>query len=264
MNTRPTFHLKSRSCTFPRSGTFPGSSSFPRSSSRLPAFLLAAGLAVAGVVGMAAPAQALDLSSVSPADATAGVKAALEKGSTAAVATLGVEDGFLGNPKVKIPLPDGLKQAENVMKLMGKQQQFDDLVVSINRAAEAAIPQARPLLMSAIKAMTVADAKAIIAGGDDSVTSFFRSKTQKDLTAKFLPIVKQTTDKAGLAQQYNSLAGQAASFGAIKAEDATIENYVTGKAMSGLFLMIAEQERAIRQDPVGTGSAILKKVFGAN
>lgn len=148
------------------------------------------------------------------------------------------------------------------MKLMGKQKQFDDLVVSINRAAESAIPLAKPLLVSAIKSMSVADAKSIVGGGENSVTSFFRSETEKDLTAKFLPIVKQTTDQSGLAQQYNGLAGQAASFGAVKAEDAKIENYVTSKAMSGLFLMIAEQERAIRNDPVGTGSSILKKVFG--
>ena len=219
-------------------------------------------LAAAGTLAVAAPAFALDLSSISSADATAGVKAALEKGSAAAVASLGAENGFLGNPMVKIPLPDGLKQAEKVMKFMGKQQQFDDLVVSINHAAESAIPLAKPLLVSAIKSMSVTDAKSIVAGGDDSVTNFFRSKTEKDLTAKFLPIVKQTTDKAGLAQQYNSLAGQAAKFGAVKSEDAKIENYVTSKAMSGLFLMIAEQERAIRSDPVGTGSAILKKVFG--
>ena len=230
--------------------------------SRRLGLLFAALAAVAAAASV--PARALDLSSITNADATAAVKAALERGSAAAVASLGAENGFLGNPKVKIPLPDGLKQAEKVMKFMGKQQQFDELVVSINRAAESAIPLARPLLVSAIKSMSVADAKSIIAGGNDSVTNFFRSRTEKDLAAKFLPIVKQTTDKAGLARQYNSLAGQAASFGALKAEDAKIENYVTAKAMSGLFLMISEQERAIRQDPVATGSAILKKVFGGN
>ena len=237
----------------------------PKSShgSRLPGLCLAALVTIAGLlVGQAAVA--LDVSSLSRADATAGVKAALERGSAAAVASLGVEDGFLGNPEVRIPLPDSLKQAERVMKLMGRQQEFDALVVSINRAAEAAIPQAKPLLMSAIQSMTVTDAKAILAGGDDSVTRFFRSRTEESLAAKFLPIVKQTTDKSGLARQYNGIASQAASFGAISAEDARIENYVTTKAMSGLFLMIAEQERAIRQDPVGTGSAILRKVFGAN
>lgn len=235
----------------------------PAGGSRRPALLGIATLAMGVGLFVAVPAGALDVSSISRADATAGVKAALEKGSEAAVAALGREDGFLGNPKVKIPLPDGLRQAERVMKLMGRQQEFDDLVVSINRAAEAAIPHAKPMLMSAIRSMTVTDAKAILSGGDDSVTRFFRSKTEEGLAARFLPIVRQTTEKSGLAKQYNSLAGQAASFGAIKQEDARIENYVTGKAMSGLFLMIAEQERAIRQDPVGTGSAILRKVFGA-
>lgn len=235
----------------------------PAGGSRRPALLGIATLAMGVGLFVAMPAGALDVSSISRADATAGVKAALEKGSEAAVAALGREDGFLGNPKVKIPLPDGLRQAERVMKLMGRQQEFDDLVVSINRAAEAAIPHAKPMLMSAIRSMTVTDAKAILSGGDDSVTRFFRSKTEEGLAARFLPIVRQTTEKSGLAKQYNSLAGQAASFGAIKQEDARIENYVTGKAMSGLFLMIAEQERAIRQDPVGTGSAILRKVFGA-
>ncbi len=220
--------------------------------------------ALAGsLLALPVTAAALDLSAISSTEATGAVKAALEKGSAAAVASLGVENGFLGNPAVRIPLPDGLKQAESVMKFMGRQQQFDELAVSINRAAESAVALARPLLMSAIQSMSVRDAKAIITGGDDAVTRFFRDKTEGDLAAKFLPIVKRTTDKAGLAQQYNSLAGQAASFGAIKEEDAKIENYVTGKALAGLFQMIAEQERAIRQDPVGTGSALLKKVFGA-
>jgi hypothetical protein len=174
------------------------------------------------------------------------VKAALEQGASAAVASLGAKDGFLGNPAVKIPLPAGLRKAEKVMRMMGRQQQFDDLVVSINRAAEAAVAQARPLLLSAVRSMSVADAKDIVAGGDDSVTRFFRAKAEKDLTDRFLPIVKQTTDQSGLARQYNTLAGQAATFGVIDAEDARIENYVTAQALDGLFLMIAEQERAIR------------------
>lgn len=235
-----------------------------RLGSPLPRLLLSVALAMASLLVAGTPARALDLSSITRADAAAGVKAALDRGSAQAIAKLGIENGFLGNPKVRIPLPDGLKQAEKVMKLMGRQQQFDDLVVSINRAAEAAIPQAKPLLVAAIKSMSLADAKAIIAGGEDSVTAFFRAKTETALSAKFLPIVKQTTDQVGLAQQYNRLAGQAASFGAIKAEDAKIENYVTAQALSGLFLMIAEEERAIRQNPVATGSAILKKVFGAD
>ncbi len=207
-------------------------------------------------------ARALDLSSLSNADAASGVRAALEKGAEVAVGKLGVTDGFLANPKVKIPLPDGLKQAEKVARVMGQGKQFDDLMVAINRAAEAAVPQARPMLTAAIKSMTVSDAKGILAGGDDSVTRFFRDRTQTQLFDKFLPTVRQSTEKLGLAQQYNALAGKAASFGAIKSEDAKIENYVTNKALAGLFTMIADEERAIRKDPVGSGSAILRKVFG--
>lgn len=208
------------------------------------------------------PAMALDLSSLSNADAASGLRAALDKGAQAAVGKLGVADGFLGNAKVKIPLPDGLKQAEKVARMMGQGKAFDDLVVGINRAAEAAVPQAKPLLLSAIKSMSVSDAKGILSGGDDSVTRFFKDKTQSQLFTQFLPTVKKTTDNLGLARQYNSLAGQAASFGAIKADDAKIENYVTNRALAGLYTMIGDEEKAIRKDPVGTGSAILKKVFG--
>jgi hypothetical protein len=179
------------------------------------------------------------------------------------VAKLGVQNGFLNNPKVKIPLPDGLKQAEKAMKLLGKQKQFDELVVSMNRAAEAAVPEAKVLLLDAVKGMSVQDAKGIIGGGDDSVTKFFQGKTQDKLALRFLPIVKKATDNVGLAQQYNNLAGQAASFGVVKQQDAKIENYVTRKAMDGLFLMIAEEERAIRKDPVRAGSEILRRVFGS-
>jgi hypothetical protein len=207
-------------------------------------------------------AHAIDLSAISNQDASAGLKEALNKGSVAAVAKLGVQNGFLNNPKVKIPLPDGLKQAEKAMKLLGKQKQFDELVVSMNRAAEAAVPEAKVLLLDAVKGMSVQDAKGIIGGGDDSVTKFFQSKTQDKLAQRFLPIVKKATDNVGLAQQYNNLAGQAASFGVVKQQDAKIENYVTRKAMDGLFLMIAEEERAIRKDPLKTGSDILRRVFG--
>jgi Protein of unknown function (DUF4197) len=208
-------------------------------------------------------AAALDLSGITNTDASAGLKEALNKGSVAAVAKLGVENGFLNNPKVKIPLPDGLKTARKAMKLLGKDAQFAQLETSINRAAEAAVPEAKTLLVAAVKDMSVADAKSILSGGNDSVTQFFKTKTQTPLAAKFLPIVRTATDKVGLAQQYNSLAGQAATFGVVKGEDAKIENYVTRKALDGLYLMIGEEEKSIRQNPLAYGSDILKKVFGS-
>lgn len=216
---------------------------------------------IAGLMVLSVQAQALDLSRISNQDASAGLKEALNKGSAAAVAKLGVTDGFLKNPEVKIPLPDGLKQAERAAKLLGRQKDFDELVTGMNRAAEQAVPLARPLLTDAIKSMSVDDAKKIISGGDDSVTQFFKSKTEKQLGIKFQPIVKQTTDKVGLANQYNKLAAQAQQFGMVKEQDAKIESYVTRKALDGLFLMIGKEERAIRQDPLKYGSEILKKVF---
>ena len=217
---------------------------------------LSLGVALAGTVALPGTALALDVT-----DASAAVKAALQKGAESAVASLGKADGFLGNPEVKIPLPSSLQKLEKAAKLMGKQKDFEALQVSINRAAEAAVPEAKTLLLNAIKGMSVKDAKGILAGGDDSVTSFFREKTSKDMYQKFLPIVTQYTGKMGLAKQYNSLAGQASKLGVVKSDDAKIESYVTNKAMDGLYKMIAAEEKSIRADPVGTGSAILKKVF---
>lgn len=209
-------------------------------------------------------AWALDLAGVSQGEASSGLKETLTRASSAAVSKLGTADGFLNNPKVHIPLPDGLKQAKSAMKLMGRGDDFDKLEVSINRAAEAAMPEAKQLLIDAVRNMSVQDAKGILSGGDDAVTQFFRSKTEKTLGQKFLPVVKNATDRVGLARQYNKLADQAASFGVVKKEDAKIENYVTRKALDGLFLTLAEEERAIRKDPVGTGSALLKKIFGGD
>jgi len=199
---------------------------------------------------------------ISDADAASGIRAALERGAGAAVDQLGRTDGFLGNPKVKIPLPGYLKDASKLARLTGQQKQVDDLVTAMNRAAEAAVPEAKTLLVSAVKSMSVDDARRIVSGGDDSVTKFFAVKTRQPLGEKFLPIVTRETEKVGLAAQYNALAGKAAAMGLMKGEDASIERYVTGKALDGLYFMIAEEEKKIRRDPIGTGSALLAKVFG--
>jgi len=133
----------------------------------------------------------------------------------------------------------------------------------MNRAAESAVPMARQLLVNAVKSMTVTDAKNILTGGDTSVTTFFADKTRMPLAAKFLPVVTKATEKVGLAEKYNRVAGKASGIGLVKKEDATIEQYVTRKTLDGLYFVIGEEEKKIRQDPVGSGSAILKKVFGA-
>jgi hypothetical protein len=206
---------------------------------------------------------AAGLDSLSNADAAGGLKQALTEGSAAAVAKLGVENGYLGNPKVKIPLPPSLQKIEGAMRVMGMRRQADELVVAMNRAAEAAAPEAKALLVDAVKKMSVQDAKGILTGGDTAGTEYFRRSTQSQLTSRFLPIVKKATDRVGLAQQYNSIAGQGAALGLVKEDQATVERYVTAKALDGLYLMIAEQEKAFRQNPLGASSDIVKKVFGA-
>jgi hypothetical protein len=208
-------------------------------------------------------AQALSLGDLSNADAGNGLKTALEKGVAAAVSQLGRMDGFLGNPKVRIPLPGYLENAAKLLKNFGQGRRIDELVTSINRAAESAVPMGRDLLVGAVRAMSVSDARNILSGGDTSVTAFFAEKTRAPLGVRFLPVVAQATEKVGLAKRYNDFAGRAAGLGVIKKEDANIEQYVTGKTLDGLYLMIGEEEKKIRQDPVGTGSAILQKVFGA-
>jgi len=224
--------------------------------------LLRCALALSGLAATGA-AHAFDLGALSSQDAGAGVRAALERGSAAAVSKLGVNDGFYANPKVRIDLPGWLRQSESTLRMLGMGQKLDELVVSMNRAAEAAVPAAKPLLLGAVHAMSVGDAKAILTGGDGSVTRFFKSHTEQGLTVKFLPIVKQTTQRVGLAQRYNAFAAQGAKLGVVPQQASTIEQYVTQKALDGLYAMIAEEESAIRRDPVGTGSAILGKVFGA-
>lgn len=221
--------------------------------------------AMIGLLVLAAhqQAKALSLGDLTEGDASKGIKVALEKGALAAVALLGKTDGFLGNPKVRIPLPGFLEDASKLLKLTGQGKRVDELVTSMNRAAEAAVPMGKDLLVGAVKSMSVSDAKNILSGGDNSVTQFFAEKTRTPLGEKFLPIVTKATEKVGLANQYNKVAGKAAGIGLVKSEDANIQRYVTGKSLDGLYTIIGEEERKIRQDPVGTGSAILKKVFGA-
>lgn len=216
------------------------------------------------LVGMVLSAQALalGLGSLSNADAIGGLKDALTQGSAAAVSQLGVENGFLGNDKVKIPLPDTLKKIQGGLRLLGMQKQTDELITAMNRAAEQAVPEAKTLLVGAIQNMSVQDAKGILTGGDTAATDYFRRATSDQLTQKFLPIVTQATSKVGLAEKYNHLAGQGAKLGLVDAKQTNIENYVTQKALDGLFLMIGEKEKAIRQDPIGAATGMAQKVFG--
>jgi hypothetical protein len=205
----------------------------------------------------------LDLNSLSNADASAGLKKALDQGINAAVGKLGVTDGFLKNPQVKIDLPPKFAKAESMMRMLGVGDQLDQLVTSMNRAAEAAVPESKILLKQALKQMSVEDAKRILTGGDDAATQYFKQATYAPLRAKFSPIISRETAKVKLGETYNGVAKKAVALGVLKPEDATLQSYVTDKTLDGLFLMMAEEERAIRKDPLGQASSLLKKVFGA-
>ena len=221
---------------------------------------LVASVAVLAV--MAAPAMAA-LEDLTSGEAIAGLKAALEKGSQAAVAALGRADGFLGNPQVKIPLPESLERAERLLRRVGMGRYADELIVGMNRAAEAAVPEARSLLLDAVKKMSLQDAKGILGGGDTAATEYFRRTTRDRLHARFLPIVEKSTRRVKLAQTYEEYADKAAALGLLKRDDADLDAYVTARALDGLYFMIAEEEKKIRKDPLAAGSAILRKVFGA-
>ena len=219
------------------------------------------GILSAVAVLCAMPCAAQDFASLSNQEASAGMKDAIRQGAEKAVALLGRPDGFLGNPRVKIPLPDTLRQIQSGMRLLGMQRQADELVVSMNRAAESAVPEAKTLLADAVRNMSVMDAKAILTGGDTAATEYFRRATSAQLTQRFLPIVTVWTNKVGLADQYNSLVERGAQLGVVR-KDERIEHYVTRKALDGLYATIAEQERALRRDPTGAASNAARKVFG--
>lgn len=206
---------------------------------------------------------AISLDDLSSKDAGKGLKEALTQGAGKAVDVLGKPDGFLGNPQVKIPLPGSLQKAEGMMRTFGMGKQADELVTAMNRAAETAVPQAKTLLVNSVKQMSVSDAKGILAGGDDAATQYFRRTTSGPLAVKFKPIVKTAIAKVGLAQKYDQFAGKAAKFGLVKEEDAQLENYVTQKTLDGLYLMIAEEEKAIRKNPAAAAGKLAQKVFGA-
>lgn len=203
------------------------------------------------------------VSALSNEEASSGLKAALDQGVSKAVSMLGASNGFFGNKEVKIPLPDSLQKVQKGLKLIGKGDEADALVLKMNRAAEAAVPEAKSLLVNAIKGMSLADAKSILTGPEDAATQYFKRTTSAQMSEKFLPIVTKATEDVHLAQTYNKYAGAGAKFGLLDEKDANIQQYVTNKALDGLYLMIAKEEAAIRKDPLGQASSLLKKVFGA-
>lgn len=194
----------------------------------------------------------------------AGLKEALEKGIRFAVDTLGQDGGFLDNSKVRIPMPDKLEWVDKSLRKFGQDKLADEFVASMNHAAEQAVPEAAAVFGDAIKAMSMEDAKSILKGPDDAATQYFRKTTESTLKEKIRPIVAQTTDKAGVTSNYKRMMSKAGGLGSLLSRDVTdMDGYVTDKTLDGLFLMIAEEEKKIRENPVARSSELLKKVFGA-
>ena len=211
---------------------------------------------------LGANAMALSLGDLSQGDATGGLKDALTQGAQIAVKQLGAPGGFSNNPEVKIGLPGKLEKAAGALTMLGMGDQITQLEDSMNKAAESAVTQAQPILVNAVKNMSVNDAKGILSGGQDSATQYLDKSSREQIRAKFLPIVKQSTDKVGVAQQYNALAKKA-PLGLLGGKSDSVENYVTEQALDGLFKMIAQQEESIRQNPAAAATSLAKKVFGA-
>ena len=203
------------------------------------------------------------LATLTNKDARSGLRAALNQGIEAAVGRLGVQDGFLGNPLVRIPLPPALDKVDRALRRFGMSGEADKLKASMNHAAENAVAEATPILKEALKRMTVADARTVLTGGDDAATRYFQNATSDSLRTRFRPIVAGATAKLQVATLYDQYAGKAAQLGLIGAEEANLNDYVTQKALDGLFLVMAEEEKAIRRDPLGQASSVIKKVFGA-
>lgn len=203
------------------------------------------------------------LATLSDGETVRGLRDALVLGAGKAVSRLGQEDGFLLNEKVRIRLPDSLERVQSPLRRFGLGHYADDLVITMNRAAEAAMPEARMLLMDAVNKMTIQDGKDILTGGEDAATRYFRRQTEAELSARFLPVVQRATKKVRLTDAYNQFAGKGVRFGLIRAEDANLDQYVTRKALDGLYATIADEERAIRANPLDQSRKTVRKVFGA-
>lgn len=192
-----------------------------------------------------------------------GLKEALAVGTEKAVAILGKDGGFLNDQQVKIPLPKALKSVGKGLRAVGQDEMVDQFEQTINKAAEKAVPETLSIFSDTIRAMSLQDARGILDGGDTAATDYFRNKGSDSLTAAILPIVQQATRDVGVTASYKSLVSQAgflADYVDMNAMD--LDQYVTSKALDGLFIKLAEQERMIRENPVARTTEILKQVFG--
>ena len=203
------------------------------------------------------------LSGLSSAEMDGGLKEALAVGVERAIKELGRKGGYLDDASVRIPLPGSLEKAEKLLRMMGQGDAVDEFLVTVNRAAEKAVPLASDIVGDAVRDMSIADAKEILTGPDDAATQYFRDKTGDDLTQAMMPIVKRATDAAGVTSAYKRMIEKAGPAGGLVGDSLDVDSYVTEKALDGLFLKVAEEEKAIRTNPLERSSDLLKKVFGS-
>lgn len=193
-----------------------------------------------------------------------GLKEALSIGTEKAIGILGQQGGYMNDTAVKIPVPDGLKSVAKGLRAMGQGKLVDEFEQTVNQAAESAVPETLSIFGDSIKDMSVEDAKGILNGSDTAATDYFRNSSSEKLTSAILPIVQEATRQAGVTSSYKALVGKVGFMGNYVDMDALdLDNYVTSKAMDGLFLKLAEQEQLIRQDPIARTTDILKTVFGS-
>jgi hypothetical protein len=192
-----------------------------------------------------------------------GLKQALSIGAERAIALLGRSGGYLNDPQVRIPLPGALQSAGKVLRSVGYGSVVDEFETTVNRAAEQAVPKTVDIVKDTVANMTLDDVRGILSGGDDAATRFLRNKAGPSLHRAILPIVSQATDQAGATAAYKNLANQAAQStgGLVSTKSLDLDDYVTDKALDGLFLKLAAEERRIRENPVARTTDLLKKVF---
>ena len=192
----------------------------------------------------------------------AALKQALQVGTENAVKLTGKTDGYFGNKAIKILMPERLKTAEKGLRTAGYGGEVDKLVLSMNRAAERAAPEAKQIFWDAIGKMTIDDGQRILRGTPTAATDYFKDKTSASLTLAFRPIVDKAMDEVGTARQYNELLGQAKAIPFVKTESYDLDRYVVGKALDGLFRVVGDEERKIRTDPAARVTTLMKEVFG--
>lgn len=228
---------------------------------------LLVGLLLLSLTACAELTQSLQLFGLpAPADLTqdqiaAGLKEALRIGTEHATALTGKPDGYYRNPSIRIPMPEQLQAFEKGLRIFGFGPQVDEFVLSMNRAAERAAPQAAEIFVGAIDQMTFADAQQILSGPDRAATEYFKAKTSAQLTAAFRPHVERAMNQVGVTRQYKELVQRYRTIPFPKTELVDLDQYVVGKGLEGLFLMLGQEEEAIRKNPAARVTDLLKKVF---